>query len=891
MTNPTTALKPTYLIYGKEQPLLREVGGKGHSLIKMAGSGLPVPPGFILTTEFFRPWFDFIRKQKEWGEFQGSRPEEFSSRCLAVKNLCANLSFHRDQKALIEEGFKEVGASEDNLFFAVRSSSPEEDLEGASFAGEYETVLGVSQAKIEEAVRHAFASCLDERVFLYKKEHGFPIDDPKIAVIVQQQVASEISGVGFSLNPVSNCYDEAVINANWGLGESVVSGVTTPDQYVVDKVEKKIVDRKMGKKELSIWLSPDGGTHEKHNERSDEFTLSDDQIQEIASILIKIEEIYGKPMDIEWAYRHGKLYMLQARPITTWVPLPEALMTKPGEPRHLYLDGTLCVQGIHEPTSVMGTECLYDIISGLFREAFGADIGSVLLKRGGMARGGRLYSDISIVLLMQKKEKLAAFFKMMDPLAAEVLRNIDEDRYKAKEFPEAIRGLQFKALTHMPDSIARILEAVLLPEQLNGYYQKSTKRYLAKVKAEDEKKLTVKEFYNEMSRIFTHFIVHTTLPTLAVSINAMGKMRELFKDSSSEVSEKVKHLDRSLPGNLTVEMGLALYHLCELLPPEYGTSLEVLEKGLKDRSIPGEFLPAWDEYLRLYGFRGPGEIDLASPRYHDQPAVLLQQIVSLLPSRDSDQNPLAIYERSQHERNAAYQDLSKEIHKAGWEKSKEFEVLYKIIQTFGGYRENHKYYLMMFLDMLRKRVLNEADNLVKAGRMDSRNDVFSLTIDDLDEGIRDQSLDLRKRIKERTAYIEKIRHINSFPSIIDSRGTILRPPRKAAKEGEIVGEAISAGVVKGRVKVLHTADEKPLLPGEILVARATDPGWTPLFINAAAIVLEVGGMLQHGALVAREYGKPCVAGIEDVTTVLQDGMLIEVDGSNGILHFLKEDEK
>jgi len=164
--------------------------------------------------------------------------------------------------------------------------------------------------------------------------------------------------------------------------------------------------------------------------------------------------------------------------------------------------------------------------------------------------------------------------------------------------------------------------------------------------------------------------------------------------------------------------------------------------------------------------------------------------------------------------------------------------------------------------------------------------VFNITIEDLDVALRDPSIDLRSLMKKRMAYIEKIKNIRDLPHIIDSRGRIPRPPRRETKEGELAGDAISAGVVRGIVKVLHTPDEKPVNPGDILVARATDPGWTPLFINAVAIVLEVGGMLQHGALVAREYGKPCVAGIENVTTLLKDGQVVEVDGGNGVLRII-----
>jgi len=175
---------------------------------------------------------------------------------------------------------------------------------------------------------------------------------------------------------------------------------------------------------------------------------------------------------------------------------------------------------------------------------------------------------------------------------------------------------------------------------------------------------------------------------------------------------------------------------------------------------------------------------------------------------------------------------------------------------------------------------------VEAGRLDVPEQVFDLTIDQLDDALGDTSIDLRALAEKNTQYLRRLRHVREFPRIIDSRGRILRPPKRKAREGELAGEPISPGVVRGRINVLHEPDEKPVLPGDILVARATDPGWTPLFLNASGIVLEIGGLLQHGALVAREYGKPCVAGIEHATSVLSDGQMVELDGANGVVRFI-----
>jgi phosphohistidine swiveling domain-containing protein len=185
------------------------------------------------------------------------------------------------------------------------------------------------------------------------------------------------------------------------------------------------------------------------------------------------------------------------------------------------------------------------------------------------------------------------------------------------------------------------------------------------------------------------------------------------------------------------------------------------------------------------------------------------------------------------------------------------------------------------LNLLRKKVLAAADTLVENGRLDNTQQVFDLTFAQLDQALADPTLDLKALAYENTEYLRRYAQVHDFPRVFDSRGKILRPVRREARDGELVGQPISPGVVQGPVKILHSPDEKPVLPGDILVARATDPGWTPLFTNAAAIILEVGGILQHGSLVAREYGKPCVAGIDNVTHLLQDGQMVEVDGLQG----------
>jgi pyruvate,water dikinase len=303
-------------------------------------------------------------------------------------------------------------------------------------------------------------------------------------------------------------------------------------------------------------------------------------------------------------------------------------------------------------------------------------------------------------------------------------------------------------------------------------------------------------------------------------------------------------------------------------------------------ALSPDFSQRWERFLSEFGMRCPGEVDPATPRPRENPAQIFAQLKTMSLSIHGRESSLSYFEASRTKREAAYQALYAIALKKGRRVAQTFEKLYQTWLTLGGYRETPKHYVITVVDLFRRSALEIAHSLVAEDRLDAPQQIFDLTIADIDRARIDPIMNLRALTKERTVLINKMRKSKLAARILDSRGRIFYPPRKAARDGELSGVPISPGVVQGRVKVLRSADEKPLLPGEILVARATDPGWTPLFINAAGIILEIGGALQHGAVVAREYGTPCVSGVDDATNTLKDGQLVEVDGSNGIVRIL-----
>ncbi len=373
-------LKSNDIIYlnAKEIPEISKVGGKGYSLIKMTSINLNVPPGIILCVDFFKDWLKEIKNTNLYKELINDKSNNLNLENILnnIKNWSEeNLKLSKEQNIQIENSLKDIFKEKYNkIIYAIRSSSPEEDLEGASFAGNYETYLGIKYEDIEKYILKTFISCLDYRVFKYKLEKGFKTDDFKIAIIIMKLINSNISGVGFSINPINNDFDEIIINSNFGLGESVVSGIIIPDEIIVDKITKKIKNNKIGSKEYIIKLNENlNGTIKEKNseEQKKKLSLTENQIIEIVDNINKIEDYYNNPIDIEFSIEDNILYMVQARPITTYFKIPKELITEKGQKRQLYGDVTLAVQSFVKPLSILGRSIIQKFIDSIALKTLG----------------------------------------------------------------------------------------------------------------------------------------------------------------------------------------------------------------------------------------------------------------------------------------------------------------------------------------------------------------------------------------------------------------------------------------------------------------------------------------------------------------------------------------
>ncbi len=873
---------------GSTSASIEHVGGKGHSLIRLACAGLTVPPGVVLTSHFFEPWIAPILDSADWRLLQDAAPGQWKSLCDSIKAQAVSLPLDDFQKNALDRMQAQLASLTSAELFAVRSSSPQEDLHGVSFAGGYETRLGIKAADLVDAIRSCFASMFDERVIAYKAACGLRLASPSMAVVIQQQVDSDVAGVAFSLNPLNNDYDQAVINANWGQGETVVAGLVTPDSWVLDKLTGGIIEHSIGDKQVSRWLQADGSLIDRRDYRCLDACLSVDQLGRLLAQIKLVETSFQHPVDIEWAIANDIVYLLQARPVTAFVPLPESLLTAPGQRRRLYMDIALSSGlTINAPISPMGLDTFRRLFADLTYQVFGrldlelgADDGLVMME------GGRMYLDLSNAMWLGSPRRMAKKMQMSDAMVARILETVDPQEYKAKHRPVWAR---FRMLWRVPRAwwrlrgmLATSILPFIAPRHMHRRITRRLRAYERELGASADYSLPLDSFWTTYVTDRLRTLMDVSLPCVAPAVFGVKAFEALSASMVKADDELRDKLDRGFEGNVVVAMSLEMYRLARQIEPGQHLDAQELERLVNSKGLPTPFMEAWNGFIRQFGSRGPMEMDLAHPRYADAPLIALKQIVAMSVN-DADADPVSAARRQVERRRKAAATV---IARSGLIRRGLLRRLNTVTELFAGLRDTPKQHLLMILHDLRRRIVLEGELLHRLGRLDEPTHVFDLTFEELAAGV-GAELDLRAIRAERRKYYDQLTtQVINFPPVIDSRGRILRSPPAACRDGEFCGVGLSPGLVSGFARTLRSPHEKPLLKGEVLIAYTTDPGWTPIFTNAAAVVLEIGGALQHGAVVARELGLPCVAGIAGISTAIKDGELIEVDGSTGVVRLV-----
>jgi pyruvate,water dikinase len=801
-----------------------------------------VPPGFCVSTEAYRR------------VAAGVPLDEVRAALLAVE-IPADIA---DE---IRTRYRELGA---DAPVAVRSSATAEDLPFASFAGQQDTFLNVVGVdSVLEAVRRCWASLWTDRAVAYRESNGIDHNVVELAVVVQLMVDSAVAGVLFTANPVTGRRREAVIDANAGLGETVVSGSVNPDHFVVDTASGRILQRRLGDKKIAIRSVAGGGTREVVLD-SAEPCLSDEQILELTALGDRVERHYGSPQDTEWAIdADGKVWLTQARPITTLYPVPDS-PSNDGRGRHAYLCVSVA-QGLYRPITPMGIASFRLIASG-GRRMFGLPVPDALAGPAFFSDAGeRVYVDATAIL----RSRLGRFivpkiFDVMEARTAAAMRSLFDDPDLSVR-PGALRAARhiLKLALRMGFPF-RLVEAMLRPA--------AAERRLDGVGGRLVALGTLAGEHDARTRLEHVIRVLPAVPTMlpkALPVPLAGFITLAFARRLLGGGEGLETVLRGLPHNVTTEMDLELWRVATELR---GTGVDLSS---------GEIPPAVQGFLDRYGHRAVAEIDPGMPRWSDDPAHILGVLANYLRLDDLDAAPDVQFRRGAAEAEAMIQSLSR---KAGGLRGRLVGFALRRTRRLAGLRETPKFFLIQFLAQIRRQLQHVGAELTDAGRLDRADDVFFLSLKDCREAL--DGKDFREIVADRHESYDRELRRRRVPQMLLSDGTDPEAVAAPPADGAMVGTAASTGHVTGIARVVLDPVGAHLEPGEILVAPSTDPGWTPLFLTAGGLVMEMGGANSHGAVVAREYGIPAVVGVADATHRIATGDEITVDGAAGTVSLL-----
>lgn len=856
---------------GKTQIAL--AGGKGANLGELARiGGIEVPDGFCITTGVFR-------QVLEEAAVDGLL-ERLSVLTAADKNAIASLGHEiraAIERAAIPEAIREeigrfvLKSGEENAY-AVRSSATAEDLPNASFAGQQDTYLNI--IGIEAILKHVgkcWASLFTERAIIYRIQNGFDHRKVSLAVVVQQMVFPDASGILFTADPVSSNRKVTSIDASFGLGEALVSGLVNADVYKVRDGE--IIEKKVAAKKVAIHALQQGGTQEEEVGAEQQMlqTLADDQILRLERIGRRIEAHFGFPQDIEWCLAGDVFYIVQSRPITTLYPVPEAA----DDENHLYV-------------SVGHQQMMTDAMKPL-----GLSVWQSTSPRRMAVAGGRIFVDVAQDLISPAGRKVVMdVLGKSDPLVrtavTEILERGDFIRIPADEpategqVPQGPPPHDFFALNAYDPSIVHELIA----------------RSEASI-ADLNENIRTKFGTDLIDFIFDDFQQRKSQAdpqSFGVIVTAMNAAFWLNEKMNEWLGEKnvSDALSQSVPHNVTSEMGLALLDVADAIRPhpEVVSYLESDHDGdfrTGMSALPGgtEALEAINAFLDKYGMRCAGEIDITRTRWSERPAILIPLILGNIRNQEPGAGRRK-FEQGLMEAARKETELVTRLSQLpdGAQKVEETKRMINLLRSLTGYREYPKYAIVSRYFAYKKPLMEEAARLVEANVLFDKEDIYYLGLEEIREVILTKKADyeLINQRKEAFKYFEKL----NPPRVMTSDGEVVtgRHSHRDLPEGAIGGLGVSAGVVEGRARVILNMEDADLEPGDILVTAFTDPSWTPLFVAIKGLVTEVGGLMTHGAVIAREYGLPAVVGVDNATRLIHDGQKIRVHGTEGYIELL-----
>ncbi|MED1205827.1 phosphoenolpyruvate synthase [Heyndrickxia acidicola] len=855
-----------------EKTQLMLVGGKGLNLGELSKiQGIKVPEGFCVTTEGFKKAFDhnqtFQALLEHLTMLKVEDRDQIGEISKKIQQIIREADIPLDVVNAIADYLSQCGHEH---AYAVRSSATAEDLPYASFAGQQDTYLNIiGKEAILRYIKKCWASLFTERAVIYRIQNRVNHRQVYISVIVQRMVFPQASGVLFTADPITSNRNLLSINASFGLGEALVSGLVSADCYKVRAEE--IVDKMIAAKKLAIYARKEGGTEtQKINpEKQKTQALTEQQIVQLARLGRQIEAYFGCPQDIEWCLADDTFHFVQSRPITTLFPIPEAN----DQENHVYV-------------SVGHQQMMTDAMKPLGLSFFLLTTPAPMRKAG-----GRLFVDVTPQLASaDRRDALLHAMGQHDPLMKDALINIIErgdfitSLPNDHQAPSPARGNtdMLEQIENNPSIVSDLIKRSQTSiETLKQTIQAKSGNDLIEFILEDIQELRKILFDPQSSATFM------------AAINASAWISEKMNEWLGE-KNAADTLSQSVPNNITSEMGLALMDVADVIRP-YPEVMEYLQQVKDDTFLAGlvnvnggqEAKDAINGFLSKYGMRCAGEIDMTRTRWSEKPITLVPMILNNIKNFEPNESKRK-FEQGRLEALNKEQELVDRLKQLpdGEQRAKETKRMISRIRNFMGYREYPKYGMVNRYFIYKQALLKEAEKLVQASVLHEKEDIYYLTFEELGEAVRTNKLDyqiISKRKDEYTLY-EKL----TPPRVITSDGEIMigEYKRENLPAGAIAGLPVSSGVVEGRARVILNIEDADLEDGDILVTTFTDPSWTPLFVSIKGLVTEVGGLMTHGAVIAREYGLPAVVGVEHATKRIKDRQQIRVHGTEGYIEIL-----
>jgi rifampicin phosphotransferase len=876
------------------------VGGKGANLGELTRAGLPVPPGFCVTTAAFDAFMAACPDaDASYAALEAVLGQDANAARGAAEQMRRVLEPIPVPPSVREAALVAWRALDVDAAWAVRSSATAEDLPGASFAGQQDTFLNVRGADaLLRAIQRCWVSLFTDRAVLYRARNGFGHRGVKLGVVVQRMVLPEVSGILFTADPVSGRRGTLSIDAGFGLGEALVSGLVNADLYRVDTASGALLEVRIGDKALAIRPLPEGGTSKDALPESQRHArvLDDASIKALADLGRRIQAHYGEPQDIEWCIEGGQPFIVQARPITTLYPLPEPPPTDDG--LHVYASfGHF--QMMTDPLPPLSIE-VWRLLLSFQKVPPGA---KPLESTSVTSAGSRIFLDLTALLRHPILGRV--FPKLVVHLYTDLGRGLMVAMARREFRRRGGWGATRAIGTFLVPVLARLVYRLLIgrPERarpdIEAYTEsligKMAQRLAAAAPGADRLREARRVLAEVFPRVFELVPAVIASGLLAQRLLEMLTRRGWIRASPDDLSA----IERGLAGNVTTEMDLAVGDLADHVRrypalAELFTQRAVSEALRLAPQVEGGagWVEAWSQFMQRFGMRGPGEIDLARPRYVDEPAPLVAAILGGLAT--GVDAPAVGQHRAHHARLAEQAEAAAEriVEAArhgslGALRARIVLRLVRLARTGSAMREHPKFTLVRVLALVRDVVLQAGAELVRRGSLASLDDAFLFRFDELIAALQAASPpDLRAMVQE--ARVRLARDAQRFPPcVMASDGEI---PTLAARTDlppdALPGTPASSGVVEGIARVVLDPAHEVLQKGEILVAPHTDPGWTPLFINAAALVTEVGGLMTHGSVIAREYGIPAVVSVSGATRRIVTGQRIRVDGTRGFVELL-----